>query len=57
MKMRFEVAPAWRMAVTAACTDVAQVLMSRSCGSFMTPKAILLLFAYLAAIWLHKLAN
>lgn len=26
-------------------------------GSFITPKAIFGLFAYLAAIWLHKLAN
>jgi hypothetical protein len=41
MRMYCEVAPAWRIAVTAAWTEVAQLCrFGMSCGSFMMPKMI-----------------
>jgi hypothetical protein len=50
-------APALRMAVTAACAVSAHAWMSRSWGSFMRPKATWETLRYLPASCDHMLAN
>ena len=50
-------APALRMAVTAACADCAHAYTSRSCGSFMSPKATRESLPYLLARDDHMAAN
>lgn len=57
-RIMLEAAPAPRIAVTTSCTVAAQVLISGiSCGSFMTPKAILELEPYLVASCFHTSAS
>jgi hypothetical protein len=50
-------APAVRMAVTAACAVCAHAYTSRSCGSFMSPKATRESLLYFDASEDHMLAN